>query len=182
MFISCTLQIETLNMSTRNAIDNQAAKMVDFWIPVNGIITRGHQVASGHAANSRYPEGTITMQKPLFKQLGLDLTDCHDATLNVAIAPLTFAIQKPTLTFRQVEWTSLHPPEDFSFSRCKVMSHGRTYDGWIYYPHPETKEDHFQSPSTLEILAPFIPNIHYGDRMQVLIDQREVFLSPINHP
>lgn len=137
---------------------------------------QGHRVASGQAADNRYPRGTITMQKPFFKKLGLDLTSCHDGTLNVSILPLRFEMGEPRYTFHRLEWTSLHPPEDFSFSPCVITFHRTSHPGWIYYPHPETKKTHFQSPHVLEILAPFIPGIHYGEEVMIEIDPDEIHL------
>ena len=147
------------------------------WKTINGIVVPGHRVASGQATGSRYPAGTIRMQQPVFKQLGLDLSRYHEGTLNVSIHPLSFEMKRPRHTFRQVEWTSLHPAEDFSFSPCKVYFDDKEHTGWIYYPHPETKEMHFQDPSVLEILAPFIPNIGYGDRIRICIDLKEIRLK-----
>ncbi|NER98945.1 MAG: hypothetical protein F6J86_34845, partial [Symploca sp. SIO1B1] len=68
--------------------------------------------------------------------------------------------------------------EDFSFSPCRISYHNQTYSGWIYYPHPETKPAHFQDPSILEILAPFIPNMNYGATISLDINLREVRLNP----
>lgn len=150
--------------------------MTSSWITVSGIIQPGHQIASGRAKQSRYPEGSIKMQKPFFQQLGLDLSEFYEGTLNVSIAPYRFSLQNPEYTFRNVEWTSLHPPEHFSFSRCEVVFNGNHYSSWIYYPHPETKTTHFQQPSTLEIIAPPIPNISYGDNIQLLVNKTEVAL------
>ncbi len=147
------------------------------WAMINGVIQPGHQIASGQSQNRRYPEGSIKMQKPLFAQLGLDLSSMHDATLNVSIAPYQFSMQQPELTFRDVEWTSLHPPEHFSFSRCSVIVQNVEYSSWIYYPHPETKTTHFQQPSILEIIAPLIPDIKYGDSIQLAINTNEVSLD-----
>jgi hypothetical protein len=48
------------------------------------------------------------------------------------------------------------------------------YDGWIYYPHPETKLRNFQNPSLLEVIAMPIPEIRYGDEVDVLINQDEI--------
>jgi hypothetical protein len=59
-------------------------------------------------------------------------------TLNRNIRPYTFKLIKPEYTFRHGEWTDLHPPEHFSFSRCKVLYKDVEYEGWVYYPHPET--------------------------------------------
>jgi len=147
------------------------------WITVNGIVKRGHQVASGKADPKSYPDSTIKMQKPFFQELGLNLAGFYDATLNVSIEPSTFVLREPEFTFHQVEWTSLHPPETFSFSSCKLIFDGITYDAWIYYPHPETKKNHFQEPSILEIIAPLIPNIKYGDTLQVLVDEHAIIVN-----
>ncbi|PSN13223.1 hypothetical protein C7271_22730, partial [filamentous cyanobacterium CCP5] len=103
------------------------------WQKVNGIVEHGHQVASGSALDSPYPVGTIEMQMPFFQALGLDLSGYFPGTLNVSISPRTFQLIKPEFTFRQVEWTDRHPPEDFSFSQCWVSFQGFAYDGWIYY-------------------------------------------------
>ena len=147
------------------------------WIKVGGTIEQGHQVASGRSPTSLYPAGTIELQKPFFKQLGLDLNPFFEGTLNISIRPYTFTLANPQYTFRQVNWTPFHPPEDFSFSCCKVRFDGVEYDGWLYYPHPETKEAHFQDPSILEIIAPYIPNITYGDRVEVILNKEELTLQ-----
>jgi hypothetical protein len=81
---------------------------------------------------------------------------------------------KPEFTFKSVEWTDLHPPEHFSFSHCKVIFRDVEYNGWVYYPHPETKLRNFQNPSLLEVIALPIPEIQYGDEVQVLIDPQEI--------
>ena len=81
---------------------------------------------------------------------------------------------KPEFTFRGVEWTDLHPPEDFSFSRCRVIFKDVEYDGWVYYPHPETKLRNFQNPSLLEVIARAISGIRYGDELGVWVNGEEV--------
>ena len=141
---------------------------------IPGILVRGHQVASRPSKD--YPYGTIEKQKPFFTALGLDLHEYFNGTLNISIAPLTFEMSSPELTFPLVEWTDLHPPETFSFSRCKVIFNGAEFQGWVYYPHPETKERHFQNPSLLEVIAHEIPNIHYGDSVEVEVNLDEVTL------
>jgi hypothetical protein len=149
--------------------------MVDeLWQAVDGVIVPGHRVAS--QKSEYYPRGTIEMQTPFFRDLGLDLAPYHSATLNVSIAPLTFAMQHPQYTFHNVHWTDAHPPEHFSFSPCRVTFQGQMHTGWIYYPHPETKERHFQNPSLVEVISEFIPGIGYGDgiRLEVRADQVEI--------
>lgn len=144
------------------------------WITVDGIIKQGHQIASGIARDNPYPGGSIPMQIPFFQKLGLDLTAFYPGTLNVSISPHTFTVDRPEYTFRNVEWTSHHPPEHFSFSRCQVIYKNINYNSLIYYPHPETKRTHFQDNSTLEILAPLIEGLNYGDSIQVRVNPLEI--------
>lgn len=158
-------------------MNSKNSNMNSSWVTISGIVQPGHQIASGRSKQSGYPEGSIKMQKPFFQQLGLDLNEFHEATLNISIAPYRFSLQNPEYTFRNVEWTSLHPPEHFSFSRCKLIFKDVQYSSWIYYPHPETKTTHFQQPSILEAIAPLIPKINYGDKIQILINQNEVRLE-----
>lgn len=142
---------------------------------ITGILTRGHQVASRPSKD--YPYSTLEKQKPYFKSLGLDLYPYFNGTLNISIAPLTFKMIKPEFTFEKVEWTDLHPPETFSFSRCNVIFKNKNYAGWVYYPHPETKKNHFQNPALIEVIAVEIPNIQYGDSVDVEINEDEINVS-----
>jgi hypothetical protein len=145
------------------------------WILVHGQITRGYRVASGPSAD--YPYGALDRQRPLFAARGLDLSGFFNGTLNVDIRPHTFRMLKPEFTFLHVEWTDLHPPEHFSFSRCVVRYEGRAYDGWVYYPHPETKIRNFQDPSLLEVIALPIPRLTYGSEVDVLVNPAEIEIS-----
>lgn len=141
-------------------------------LTVTGVIVPGHQVAS--QPSEHYPLGTIAMQLPFFKARGLDLAAYHQATLNVSISPKVFKLAQPELTFRNVNWTPHHPPEDFSFSRCRIKYRDTAYDGWIYYPHPETKQRHFQNPSLIEVITTRIPDIAYGDEVELEVSLDEV--------
>jgi len=134
-------------------------------------------VASGQGNDPRYPDGTLSLQIQFFNKLGLDLSPFHRATLNISIRPNTWSMRTPRHTFRQVEWTSQHPPEDFSFARGAVAYAGVRYDGWVYQPHPETKRDHFQDPCIVEFIAPFIPGLGYGSRVELLFDVDEVTIT-----
>jgi hypothetical protein len=145
------------------------------WFQLKGILKQGYRVASGPSA--AYPGyGSIEKQKPYFKVLGLDLDAMFNGTLNISIEPYAFEMAKPAHTFRAVKWTELTDAEDFSFSRCRVRFQGREYKGWVYYPHPETKKDHFQDASTVEVLAPFIEGPRYGDALELLLNAQEVKL------
>lgn len=151
---------------------------ITLWAPVRGVLTEGYHVASGPSQD--YPYGALERQRPIFKERGLDLGDCFNGTLNVDIRPYVFRMLKPEFTFRNVEWTDLHPPEHFSFSQCRVLYDGAEYDGWVYYPHPETKKRNFQEPSLLEVITTLIPNIKYGDELEVQVHPARIEVSRIS--
>ena len=143
---------------------------------VNGIVVRGHRLASGSADPSPYPAGTIKMQAPEFAARGLDLTAYHPATINVDVSPLRVEVRHAALCFENVRWCEQHPPETFSFSACKIVHQGTEYPAMVYYPHPETKRDHFQFDSILEVLAPLIPDIRYGSPVSLVVGEDVVFV------
>jgi len=144
------------------------------WTLLHGILAQGYRVASGPSKD--YPYGALDKQRPIFKSRGLDLSGYFNGTLNIDIRPNTFKLIKPEFTFHNVEWTDLHPPEHFSFSRCRVVYKSVEYEGWIYYPHPETKLRHFQNPSLLEVIADPILDIKYGDELDVLVNPEEILV------
>jgi hypothetical protein len=142
---------------------------------ISGILLQGYRVASGPSKD--YPYGTLEKQRPFFAALGLDLSQYFNGTLNIDIRPFAFKPRRPQFTFHHVAWTDLHPPEHFSFSRCTVVFHKIDHDGWVYYPHPETKLRHFQNPSLMEVIAVPIADIQYGDRVDVHINEEELEIS-----
>jgi hypothetical protein len=144
------------------------------WTAVKGILVKGYGVASGPSQD--YPYGALDRQRPHFKERGLDLDAYFNGTLNIDIRPVTFGLVKPEFTFRDVHWTDLHPPEHFSFSRCKVAYRDVEYEGWVYYPHPETKRRNFQNPSLLEVITYAVPRIQIGDEIQVLVNPERIGL------
>jgi hypothetical protein len=147
------------------------------WVHLTGILMQGHQVAS--RPSKAYPYSSLEKQKPYFNELGLDLSPYFNGSLNISIVRFEFEMTRPELTFPLVEWTDLHPPETFSFSRCKVIFGGKEYEGWVYYPHPETKKTHFQNPSLVEVIAYEIHGIKYGDKIEVILNTAEI---KINRP
>ncbi len=144
-------------------------------IRVHGLIQEGYRVASGPSAD--YPYGALSRQRPLFASRGLDLDSYFNGTLNIDVSPRAFKLVRPEFTFYNVEWTDLHPPENFSFSRCNVIFKEVEYDGWVYYPHPETKLRHFQNPSLLEVIAKEIKDVRYGDEVDVLLNAHEISIE-----
>ena len=142
------------------------------WTLLHGRLAQGYRVASGPSAD--YPYGALDRQRPIFAARGLDLSNYFNGSLNIDIRPRTFKMVKPQYTFHHVEWTDLHPPEHFSFSRCKVIYKDVEYDGWVYYPHPETKRRNFQNPSLIEVIAMEISGIQYGDALDVMVNPEEI--------
>jgi len=137
-------------------------------------IRQGHGVASGKSNNSPYPLGTIEMQTPCFKKLGLNLSNLFQGTLNLNIEPNTFEVIAPEFTFRSVHWAEGFPAEDFSFSSCEIIYRGSGYRAYIYYPHPETKVGHFHSSSLIEVICEAIDGIGYGDTVELRYRENEI--------
>ena len=48
-----------------------------------GVVKEGHGVASGKNFDARFPDGTIAMQMPYFKRLGIDLKSYFKGTINI---------------------------------------------------------------------------------------------------
>ncbi|WP_199315583.1 hypothetical protein [Aerosakkonema funiforme] len=141
------------------------------------MVKEGYGVASGQGKDPRFPNGTIEMQKPFFQELGLDLSNYFPGTINVSIAPRTYEIKRAKYTFRNVKW-SAEPAEDFSFCDCQIwLKQGESQSGLIYYPHPETKPEHFQTPDTLEIITSFIGELKYGSKVIIAIDSEQIKLD-----
>jgi hypothetical protein len=141
---------------------------------VSGIVVEGHRVASG--PSREYPYGSLERQIPFFRSGGLDLEGFFPGTLNISIVPMRLELFRPSFTFRQIAWTDLHPPEDFSFSPCRITYQGNIYEGFVYHPHPETKIRHFQDSSLIEVITKKIPGIGYGSWVKLTLDPAEIRL------
>jgi len=138
---------------------------------INGIVVSGHGVASGYAGDPRFPGGTLALQLPIFRQLGLDLEGLHLGTLNVSVAPLLPQPQRALSTFRDIKWHPDCPAEDFSFFDMRIATtEGKPVPAYIYWPHPETKPEHFQDSHVVEILAPRLEDIAEGLPVRLWID------------
>ncbi len=150
------------------------------WITLQGRLKKGYHVASG--PSKAYPDyGSIEKQKPYFKKLGLNLDHLFNGTLNISIHPYEFMVSRPEYEFKKVKWTELTNAETFSFSRCKIRFRGKEYNGWVYYPDPRTKKDHFQDASTVEVLAPFIPGIKYKNKVEISLNRAEIKVANKEH-
>ena len=138
---------------------------------INGTVVRGHGVASGCAGDSRFPAGTLGLQLPIFAGLGLKLDGFYHGTINVSVEPLSPRPRRPLVTYRDVQWHPGCPAEDFSFFDIKVAGvAGVPVPAYIYWPHPETKPEHFQDTHVVEILAPHIEDISEGKPVCLWVD------------
>jgi hypothetical protein len=148
------------------------------WKTVPARIVEGHRVASGLNGNPHFPGGTLRMQLPVFKELGLDLSQYYPGTLNVSVAPLQYRVVQPKMTFRKIKWHPIDPPEDFSFFDARITKEGETaVEGFVYHPHPETKPKHFQAPDVLELLFPYVKDLDYGMLISLGIPSEQMVLK-----
>lgn len=146
---------------------------------ISATIVQGHRVASGLNGNPRFPGGTLRMQLPFFKELGLDLSAFYPGTLNVSIAPLSYRVVRPRHTFRALKWHPEDPAEDFSFFDVTVHRElAASVKGWIYFPHPDTKPVHFQKPDVLELLLPWAEGLSYGTKIKLEVPEEQMMIGP----
>jgi len=91
---------------------------------------------------------------------------------------LRYRVGEARHTFRAVKWHPSEPAEDFSFFDVRV-SHGdaAAVDGLIYFPHPETKPEHFQQPDVLELLLPFVAGLDYGAKLRLEIPAAQMVVE-----
>lgn len=116
------------------------------------------------------------MQTPHFLARGVDLSPFYPGTLNVSIAPAQFEL-RPTITLPQVKWSPHHAAESFSFVPVELTWQTHAFQGLIYYPCPETKINHFQDPSVLELLLPWISEIAYGSPVSLSAPAKELIIK-----
>jgi len=143
---------------------------------ITGCLIRGYGVASGRDPASPYPAGTISLQRPLFAQRGLDLSDCFAGTLNLCLAPLELRSEHPDHCFEHILWTDRHPAETFRFWRVLVRCGASPpLRGWIYQPDPQTKQRHGQPPQVVEVLAPPLEGIAPGVEIALGVDPNRLW-------
>ena len=142
---------------------------------ITGSIVRGHGVASGCSNDERFPDGTLSLQWPFFINMGLDLNRYHRATINISVCPLRPEPVCAFQTFRNIKWHPDCAAEDSSFFQVELkLEDDKSVDGLIYWPHPETKPEHFQDPHVIEIMAPKIPELSLGDKVTFLVNKSQM--------
>lgn len=143
---------------------------------VRGEIKSGHGVASGKGKDERYPEGTLKQQFKHFLERGLDLSDYFMGTINLDISPSSYKIKEPKYFFENIDWSDHIPPENFYFFDVTLYYNDKTYEGLVYMPDSETKEDHLQIPNMFELILPKIEGLEYGQIVDIGLkkDQLEI--------
>lgn len=149
---------------------------------VAGTVVAGHGVASGQGPDRRFPKGTIALQLPLFKARGVDVARILGAeprrgTINLDIAPFVPVIVRPEFRLADVAWSDLMPPESFMLFRVHLQLGETECPALLYRPDPETKPDHHQPSTVVEIIAASLP-IAYGDRLRVGADAAFLRFEP----
>jgi len=140
-------------------------------------VVKGHQVASGSANDPRFPHGTITAQLPFFYALGLNLDGFYQGTINAEFNCDDIVLNHYDYQFKQVKWHSKIPAEDFRFCRCHILAKNQSYPALIYQPMKTTKTEHFQAKNQLELLAPFISDVKYGDSLALDITNSAITMN-----
>ncbi len=140
-------------------------------------IIPGYGAASGKNEDHRYPDRTLARQASYFEALGLDLAPYYLGTLNVDITPYSFKIGTPKHFFKQVAWSEFISPENFYFFDVSLAYQTKRYQGLIYMPDTETKEEHVQKSTTLELILPRITDLRYGQEILVTIDKEQLPLT-----
>lgn len=119
------------------------------------------------------------MQAPFFNACGLDTNHLYPGTVNVSIAPWRYRVKKSRYTFTQVKWHPTEPAEDFSFFDVEIIRPGKApVAGYIYYPHPETKPEHFQRPDVIELWLPFVEGLSYGLELGLKVPRFQMVFEP----
>ena len=140
-------------------------------------------MASGKAKDPRFPEGTISMQKPHFEKCGFMMDKFFLGTINLDISPFGYELVKPCSSCDYVRWSPVMPPENFSFFKCCLWVSrkiGREiYPAYIYMPHPSTKPGFFQPENIIEVIAPYISNLHYGATVELSATKDSVLFNNI---
>ena len=140
-------------------------------------VVPGYRVASGLGENSPYTEGTIALQKPFFAALGLDLGDCFNGTINGQFNCRQVQVQRWDHGFYQVNWYPGIAAEDFRFVACTIIYGEIHYPGYIYHVVASSKIGHFQAANVLELLAPKIKGLRYGEHLILELPAQTLVLS-----
>lgn len=139
-----------------------------------GTVKSGHRIASGQSTTGHQGlNNTIGLQRPFFEKVVPTFSSVWNGTINVDIAPRNFKILKRDHEVT-CEW---HPGilETFWLVEVEIVLEGKTYKGFIYYPTPSTTKSH--KDDMIEILAPKIEGLSYGQEIEIHVPEGKIALS-----
>lgn len=87
------------------------------------------------------------------------------------IAPNNYKTGKAKHFFEGIAWSDHIPPEKFYFFEATLIHNNKRYDGLVYMPDPETKVDHEQLATVLELILPPIEDITTDDLITLEINE-----------
>lgn len=148
---------------------------------IEGIVTQGYRIASGlNTVGVMGPYGemlkdSFVRQRPFFEAEIPELTAVWTGTINLTIAPRHCVMKKWDYEIT-CQW---HPGviETFGIVQDVTVYHnGRAYaPGFIYYPLPS--EIHIPRNEIIEILAPKIEGLTYGDEIAIEVSDEKVAIE-----
>ncbi|WP_394174440.1 hypothetical protein [Thalassotalea litorea] len=130
-------------------------------------VVPGYQIASGLAKDNPFGDGSLCLQLPLFCQAGLPFKRIYPGTLNLDISPFRIQWIDYWYCVHQLKWHPQFAAESFAFCPCKLDVCDNYYQGFVYYPLPETKLGHHHNPAIVEVISEFIPDVCYRDTIKV---------------
>lgn len=149
-------------------------------LKVSGVVTQGFRIASGlNTEGVSGPYGitikdSFVQQRPFFEAEIPEMKNVWTGTINVDISPHTHRMIGFTKEIT-CEW---HPKitETFGLVTGVTLTHaGKNYPAIIYYPMPS--EFHEPRMNVIEILAPKIEGLAYGDKVDLVLPADKVVVE-----
>jgi hypothetical protein len=147
-------------------------------LSVTGVVTQGYRIASGSnkegvpGPNGEILTDSFVRQRPFFEAEIPELKEVWTGTINVNIAPRLCKILKYDHEIT-CEW---HPgiTETFGVVSGLAVQVGRSQyvPAFIYYPLPS--DIHTPRDEIIEVLAPKIEGLNYGDTVTLHIPDGKV--------
>ncbi len=149
-------------------------------LSILGKVRRGYRIASGLNVEGVPGPGGIMLkdsfvrQKPFFEKQIPALRGTWTGTINVDIAPR----QAKMISFDHQITCEWHPgiKETFGIIEgVEVIVKGQSFPGFIYYPLPS--EIHTPRHHIIEVIAPKIEGLSYGDDIEIRVSGDKVAIE-----
>ena len=140
-------------------------------VELEGIVKQGLRHASGEDIDGKkYPDadgvvGTISKQKPFFKEVIPESSRFFNGTINLDITPNLFRILNPDYEVT-CQWKK-GVTETFWFVDVDIKHNHSFSKGFVYYPGTSEIKRHTVN-NMFELLAPKMPDVNYGDAISIL--------------